>query len=119
MERTKAILAAGGLTVIVLISFLVISLGNGRSGVSTAVAPAVLVQPASNQAAMDSAAQQTIAQWQTYSRQLEEAVQAMQVRELEYRTQLEAANQTIQQLQMQLSTQGRSGNFESHDGDDF
>ena len=126
MERTKAILAAGGLTAIVLISFFVFGLGNGRADPGVAAAPAALVQPAGNlsagtngQAVMDSAAQQSIAQWQAYSGQLEEALRAMQAREVEYRTQLDAANQTIRQLQSQQAGQNRSGFFEEHDGDDF
>ena len=126
MERTKAILAAGGLTFIVLFSFLIFGLGNGRSDPRAApAAPAALVQPASIQttstsgpAALDSTAQQTIAQWQAYSGQLEETLQAMQVRELEYRTQLDAANQTIRQLQNQLAGQSRARSFEGGDGDD-
>lgn len=105
MSRVKAILAAGTLTGLVLVTILALSLGNARqASASNQVAPAGITQPAGSAESL-----------QASNAQLQQSLQTMQAREAQYQAQIEQANQTIMQLQSQPTTvtHSRIGFFES------
>lgn len=108
MDRMKAILAAGGLTGLVLAAILIFGWGNGSVSEASTVdtTPTIIVQPADTAATAVDSGQQAAEQAPGQDTQnLEAALQALQAREAQYRTQIEAANQTILQLQSQLTNQ--------------
>lgn len=108
MNRIKGILAAGTLTGVVLITVLVLGLGNlnaQQNDVQTT--PDIVVQPMampdnSTTAVTNTQDAQAL---QTYAQQLETALQTMQEREAAYQAQIDTANQTVIQLQDQLNAQ--------------
>lgn len=115
MNRTKAILAAGTITGLLLLTLLALGLGDlqAKSAGDTAVSPsAVEVQlPQTNSMAN----QEALQAWQTYSAELEQTVRTMQERETAYQQQLDAANQTILQLQDQINS---TNSAPAYHGDD-
>jgi len=103
MNRVKAILAAGTLTGLVLVTILALSLGNATGASADGmVAPTTITQPAAGQ---------NLAGTQPgYTAQLEQSLQTMQAREAQYQAQIEQANQTIMQMQSQpQAPQPRTG----------
>ena len=104
MNRVKAILAAGTLTGLVLVTILALSLGSDKTALaSEPAAPVVVTQP------VDANSVEAL---QAYNAQLEQALQTMQAREAQYQAQIEQANQTITQLQSQpQAAQSRVGFF--------
>ena len=106
MSRTKSIIAAGSLTGLVLIAALVLGLrginaASGTGGNTTVNSPA---QIEIQQPDTATTADENLQSWQTYSRDLEYAVQTMQEREAAYQAQIEAANQAIMELQDQVNS---------------
>ena len=122
MNRMKAILAAGTLTGLLLITALTFGLGGGADAETAVDAPAaateIIVNPVVMPGEADVAAgTETTAQieaatagqqaqaYQVYAKDLETALKTMQSREAEYQLQIETANQTVLQLQDQLNGQ--------------
>jgi len=130
MNRMKAILAAGTLTGLILVTGLAFGWGRGPDTETAAeapvVAPELIVNPVVMPAGTDTAvagpetpaqieaaaagqqavtAAQEAQAYQAYAAELEAALQTMQAREAEYRQQIETANQTVLQLQDQLNSQ--------------
>ncbi|MCB8945662.1 MAG: hypothetical protein H6658_18080 [Ardenticatenaceae bacterium] len=104
MTRTKAILAAGTFTGLVLITILALGFGRLQAGAAgeTAVTPAALeVQMPQTDGATN---EEALKAWQEYSAELEQTVQTMQERDAAYQQQLDVANQTILQLQDQINS---------------
>ena len=116
MNRTKAILAAGTITGLLLLTILALGLGDlqAKSAGDTAVPPSTVeVQlPPTNGMTNEEALQA----WQTYCAELEQTVRTMQERETAYQQQLDAANQTILQLQDQVNSANSAPAY--HDDDD-
>ena len=118
MNRTKSILAAGGLTGLVLLTLL--ALGWADRGAQAAEAPAL---PETGGLTNDQALQA----WQEYAANLEATVRTMQDREGAYQAELEAANAAINELNAQASSSpvltgaalsGDDDHYESRDHDD-
>ncbi|MCA9957856.1 MAG: hypothetical protein KC443_02410 [Anaerolineales bacterium] len=111
MTRIKGIIAAGTLTGLVLLTVLALGFRNAGAAKETTVNTATAVTTP-----------QQLQDMQTYTTQLEDALQTMQAREAQYQQQIEAANQTIHQLQSQSST-APTGNYwsehEEHEHGDY
>jgi len=108
MNRTKGILAAGTLTGVILITVLVLGLGNLKAQTTDAQSATNMVLPPATAVTTDQPSAQDLQSLQAYNQQLEAALQIMQEREAVYQAQIEQANQTVLQLQDQLNTQIQS-----------
>lgn len=122
MNRTHALLIAGGLTALMLATLLALGFGGDQSAAAisrlsaasaaeTATPAITSTLPAETPADADALLEQ--------NRQLREAVQVMQTREAQYLSQIEAANQALGQTQGDVA-QGSQGEYDDHDeyGDD-
>jgi len=114
MNRTKAILAAGTFTGLVLITILALGFGNLQAktdGAAEATAVNIQLPETTNMTN-----EQALQAWQEYSAELEQTVQTMQERDAAYQQQLEAANQTILQLQDQMNSANSAPvHYEEHE----
>jgi len=119
MNRKSGILAAGTLTGLVVIIILVFGMGglNAAENNSTALPPtsdAIVV----DQPTADTTNSESLQTWQTYSSELENAVETLQTREGQYQAELNAANETIIQLQDQINTANSAPVFSEHEDHD-
>ena len=92
MKRIKGIVAAGTLTGLILITVVVLGIGNVNATGESAVFPTVAIQA---QPVDGLGSGEAVQAWQDYSAELENTVTVFQERETTYQTQLEAANDTI------------------------
>lgn len=104
MNRKSGILAAGTLTGLVVIIILVFGMGslNAAENNSTVLPPAANALTG-EQPTADTTNSESLQAWQTYSGELENAVETLQTREGQYQAELNVANQTILQLQDQIN----------------
>ncbi len=119
MNRKSGILAAGTLTGLVVIIILVFGMSglNAAENNSTALPP--VVEPLTvDQPAVDATHSESLQAWQTYSSDLEKAVETLQTREGQYQAELNAANETILQLQDQINTANSAPASDDHDDHD-
>jgi HPt (histidine-containing phosphotransfer) domain-containing protein len=106
MKIHKGMIATGVLSGLVIITMLVVGLGNIAAVVDKgSAAPQETKQiPQAANVSNDEALQA----WQQYSAELEQAVLTLQARESSYQAQIEMANQTILQLQDELNAANAS-----------
>lgn len=127
-NRLYHLLAAGSLTVLLLLTFLLFQNNRfwGVADAATTTVTETLALPASGavvNGAVTSAAQtdatQTLEALQAQNQQLLQAVQVMQEREQQYQTQLNNASQALQTIQEQNSTSlfSRRGHEEHESGE--
>ena len=122
MKRKSGILAAGTLTGLVIIIILIFGIG----GLNAAENNATALPPAANaltgkQSTVETANSDSLQAWQTYSRELETAVEMLQIRERQYQAELNAANETILQLQDKINAANSAPaayGYEEYDDED-
>lgn len=124
-SRLYNLLAAGSLTVLLLLTFLLFQ--NNRFGgvadAATSIVTETMVLPVPSQetivdanAGTPTSTDQTLQTLQAQNQKLRQAVQVMQQREQQYQTQLNNASQALQTLQTQSAAPG--GEYEEHEDDE-
>ena len=109
MNRIKGILAAGTLTGLILATM--VAFGFQRPSTSTveetAVAPEIIINPIvmPEEQPVNETNQMEVQELESYTQQLETALQTMQERESAFQAQINQANQTIIALQDQVNAQ--------------
>jgi hypothetical protein len=101
MNRYKGIIATGAIAGLVIITLLVVGLGNigAVDNKDTAVQQETAQIPQTSDGSND----EVLQAWQQYSADLEQVVLTMRERESRYQMQINLANQTIIQLQDELN----------------
>ena len=108
MNRIKGILAAGTLTGLILATMVAFGFQRPSMGTveETAVAPEIIINPiVMPEEKVNDTNQVEVQELESYTQQLETALQTMQERESAFQAQINQANQTIIALQDQVNAQ--------------
>jgi len=108
MKNHKGMIATGVLSGLVIITLLMVGLGNIAAVVEKGSVGPQKTKQIPQDANTNTSSDEALRAWQQYSAELEQTIITMQDRENSYQDQIDLANQTILQLQDELNAANSS-----------